>query len=155
MKWVLKPFGELSGTEVFEMLSLRCRVFIVEQNCPYQDADYKDRQSIHLLAMQEDECMACLRLVPPGVSYAEWSIGRVVTDARLRHTGLGKELMRRGMHELAANKGNPAIRISAQTYLLRFYGSFGFQFTGKEYLEDDIPHSEMIFIPTPSLYQPL
>ena len=145
--WTIKPFEELSGAEVFEMLALRCRVFIVEQNCPYQDPDHKDRKSWHLLAMMNDECVACLRLVPPGVSYKEWSIGRVVTDERVRGMGVGKELMLRGMQELAQRHGNPTIRISAQTYLVRFYGEFGFESTGKEYLEDDIPHTEMLYTP--------
>lgn len=145
LEWQLKSWDELTSNELYEILALRIRVFVIEQNCPYQDADGKDKKSLHLFAMDENQiCRACLRLVKPGVSYDEWSIGRVATDQEVRRLGVGKELMQRGMDYLHL-RGNPPIRISAQSYLQKFYESFGFVKIGEEYLEDDIPHIEMLF----------
>jgi ElaA protein len=145
LHWYLKDWKELTTEELYQMMALRIRVFIIEQNCPYQDADGKDLQSLHLFAMnEEDECMACLRLVRPGVSYDEWSIGRVVTDERVRNTGTGRLLMKKAMEFFSAAKIDQ-IRISAQSYLIRFYQSFGFTVVSEEYLEDDIPHVQMLY----------
>lgn len=146
--WHLKHWNELSKEELYEILAVRIRVFVIEQNCPYQDADGKDYNSYHLFAMNDNhECIACLRLVEPGVSYDEWSIGRVATDLRYRQTGLGKEMMSKAMLHFKEHLNNPAVRISAQTYLKQFYKNFGFEETGKAYLEDNIPHIEMLFQP--------
>jgi len=146
IEWRLKHWDELSTEEVYEVIALRIRVFIIEQNCPYQDADGKDKRSFHLFGLNAaGECVGCLRLVQPGVSYAEWSIGRVATDLSVRQTGVGKVMMGKAMAWLKDRHGNPAVRISAQTYLLRFYEGFGFQRTGKAYMEDNIPHEEMVF----------
>lgn len=148
IQWQLKHWDSLSTNELYEMLALRIRVFVIEQNCPYQDADGKDKLSHHLFAMDENgECMACLRLVQPGVSYKEWSIGRVTTDIRARRTGLGREMMLQAMEWLRKEQSNPSVRISAQSYLEDFYNSFGFVPTGKAYLEDNIPHLEMLYQP--------
>lgn len=148
IEWKLSSWEELTKEELYEILALRIRVFVIEQNCPYQDVDGKDRKSWQLFAMDSNgECMACLRILPPGVSYEEWSIGRVATDERVRRTGIGKELMQRAMDWLKQERGHPLVRISAQTYLLKFYEGFGFAATGKSYLEDDIPHDEMIYYP--------
>lgn len=145
LQWHLKTWEELTNNELYELIALRIRVFIIEQTCPYQDADGKDKKSLHLFAMDENQiCRACLRLVRPGVSYTEWSIGRVATDQEVRGNGTGRELMQRGMDHLQT-LGNPPIRISAQSYLQKFYESFGFVKIGEEYLEDDIPHIEMLF----------
>lgn len=149
IQWMLRSWDELSKEELYEIIALRLRVFVVEQNCPYQDVDGKDRKSWHLFALNEQgECMTYLRILAPGVSYNEWSIGRVATDARVRGTGLGKELMQRAMAWLKSQQGHPSVRISAQSYLLRFYESFGFFATGNSYLEDGIPHDEMRYDPT-------
>lgn len=143
--WHLKHWDELSTSELYEVIALRIRVFIIEQNCPYQDADGKDMKSYHLFATDSDgRCVAYLRLVQPGVSYDEWSIGRVATDLSVRQTGLGKVMMGKAVAWLKDQHNNPAVRISAQTYLLRFYEGFGFQRTGKAYMEDNIPHEEMV-----------
>jgi len=148
LHWHLKSWNELTPEEVYELLALRMLVFVVEQNCAYQDADGKDYKSHHLFATNsEGKCMACARLVHPGVSYTEWSIGRVVSHPDLRMTGVGKELMRRSMQALYETFDAGEVRISAQCYLRKFYASFGFKEVSEEYLEDDIPHVEMLFTP--------
>lgn len=147
LTWYLKDWSSLDKDDLYEILALRINVFVIEQNCPYQDADGKDKKSSHLYALDEEgHCAAYLRLLPPGVSYDDCSIGRVVTAANTRGTGLGKELMRKAMDYYLTN-GNPAIRISAQAHLQRFYEEFGFHKTNEEYLEDDIPHIEMLYKP--------
>lgn len=146
IEWRLKHWQDLSAEELYEIIALRIRVFVIEQNCPYQDVDGKDKHSYHLFAMDEtNSCVACLRLVMPGVSYNEWSIGRVATDLSIRRSGLGKEMMSQSMLWLKNNQSNPNIRISAQCYLEKFYSSFGFISSDKTYLEDGIPHVEMLF----------
>ncbi len=135
--------SELSASDMHSILSARSEVFVVEQNCVYQDPDQYDRISWHLLAWVGDELGAYLRIVDPGCKYAEPSIGRVITRAALRGTGLGRTLMAEGLRQadrLFAGKG---LRISAQEYLVRFYESFGFVPESEVYLEDDIPHVEM------------
>lgn len=124
---------------------LRQEVFVVEQNCPYLDADGKDKQSWHLLGYDENKKLAAYaRIVFPGVSYKEVAIGRVITSQDHRRTGAGKELMREALKAIETLYGKVPVRISAQTYLVKFYSEFGFVSTGKEYLEDDIPHTEML-----------
>jgi ElaA protein len=126
-------------------MRLRQAVFVVEQNCPYQDADDKDVFSHHLLGYDaEKKLVAYLRLVQPGVSYKEMSFGRIVTTSSQRRKGLGKSLMYKGIEEAFKLYNTKRNRISAQTHLVPFYQEFGFKSTGKEYLEDDIPHTEML-----------
>lgn len=145
-QWRIKHWNELTREEVYELIALRTRVFIVEQNCPYLDADGKDKHSYHLFALgKNDECISYLRIVEPGFAYNEWAIGRVCTDLSIRNIGVGKEMMAVAMKWLKEKKGDPAVRLSAQTHLIKFYESFGFISTGKEYLEDGIPHTEMIY----------
>lgn len=148
INWELKTFDCLSVAELYAVMKLRQTVFVVEQNCAYLDADGKDLLSHHLFARTtKGDCVACMRIVAPGISYPEMSIGRVATRKDLRGTGLGRELMRRGMEAAVAIYGSGSIRISAQTYLIRFYESFGFAQLGHEYIEDDIPHIEMLWTP--------
>ena len=124
---------------------LRQEVFVVEQNCPYLDADGKDKDSWHLLGYDEKGKLATYaRIVFPGVSYKEVAIGRVVSSQEHRRTGAGKELMQEAIKAIENIYGKVPVRISAQTYLVKFYSEFGFVSTGKEYLEDDIPHTEML-----------
>lgn len=146
--WFLEGWETLSRDRWYAVAQLRCEVFVVEQNCPYQDFDGKDLKSHHLWAEAADgRVHACLRIVAPGVSYDEVSIGRVATSAAVRGSGVGKELMQRGMDAVVALYGLVPVRISAQQYLTRFYTSFGFQTVGEPYLEDDIPHIEMLYTP--------
>lgn len=145
LTWFCKKFEELSNTELYDAMVLRQEVFVVEQNCPYLDADGKDKHSWHLLGYDENGKLAAYaRIVFPGVSYQEVAIGRVVSSQTHRRTGAGKELMREALKAIERIYGKTPVRISAQTYLVRFYAEFGFASTGKEYSEDDIPHTEML-----------
>jgi ElaA protein len=144
-RFVCKPFYELSLDELYALMVLRQEVFVVEQNCPYLDADGKDQGSHHVLMYLGDKLVACTRLLPRGLSYPEYqSIGRVVTHASVRGTGAGKILMAESVLLCIELFGQNPIKIGAQSYLLRFYESFGFVSTGEEYLEDGIPHTKMI-----------
>jgi ElaA protein len=145
MNWYTKSFPELSIEELYKILQLRSAVFVVEQNCPYQDMDDKDRKAIHLWSSDNDENVtAYSRLLPAGISYPEPSIGRVATAATIRNTGLGRVLMQKAILYIHDNWNRPAIRISAQLYLDKFYTSLGFESVSEPYLEDDIPHVEML-----------
>ena len=144
IEWRFKSFEGLTKTELHEMMILRQQVFVVEQDCPYQDADEKDKDSHHLIGYINGVLVAYLRLVKPGISYVEMSFGRIVTAKSHRGTGLGVALMKEGIKQSITLYGTSKNRISAQSHLLPFYQKFGFESTGKEYLEDDIPHTEMI-----------
>ena len=143
LSWTSGGFRELSLDALYDILALRCKVFIVEQG-PYLDPDGLDQHSWHLQGRDGQGALrAYLRVVVPGLKFDEPSIGRVVLDASLRGSGAGDELVRRGVeHCLAAWPGR-GIRISAQAHLQRFYGRQGFVTVGDEYLEDEIPHVEM------------
>jgi len=138
--WHDKRFDELTAGELYAILALRAQVFVIEQSCIYLDPDGKDQASRHLWAARGDDVLAYLRIVPPGVSYAEIAIGRVVTAPAARGSGLAKELMLRGISAC----GTQPIRIGAQCYLERFYSGLGFQRAGPDYVEDGIPHLEML-----------
>ena len=144
IEWRFKTFEGLTKKELHEMMILRQQVFVVEQDCPYQDADEKDKDSHHLMGYINGVLVAYLRLVKPGISYEEMSFGRIVTAKSHRGIGLGVALMKEGIKQSITLYGTFNNRISAQSYLLPFYQKFGFESTGKEYLEDDIPHTEMI-----------
>ena len=144
LRWVCKSFYELTAEQIYTILCVRQEVFVLEQECLYLDADGKDRRSFHLMGFNGNELVAYARIVEPGVSYPEVSMGRILTTAKARGTGAGIELMHVGINEIENRFGKVPIRISAQTYLLEFYQKFGFSSTGKEYLEDEIPHTEML-----------
>lgn len=142
--WKIKPFSKLSTEELYQILKIRQEVFIVEQTCYYLDADGYDQQAVHIWAEKEGEVLAYSRVFEPGIKYTEASIGRVLTNPNYRKNNLGKILIRFSINTIEARFRTQSIRISAQDYLLRFYSEFGFQDTGKKYLEDDIPHTEMV-----------
>jgi ElaA protein len=146
MTWYYKTFETLTVQELYPILQLRSKVFVVEQNCPYLDMDDKDQKSIHLWAAAEagGPAIAYCRLLPPGVSYQECSIGRVVTDPDVRKNGSGRMLMQNAIAYIEREWQEPVIRIGAQLYLKAFYESLGFLQSSEEYLEDGIPHIEMI-----------
>ena len=146
MNWICKYFEELSLIELYEIGRLRQEVFVLEQNCPYVDFDGKDYFCYHLMGMDDlGKLVAYSRIVPKGVSYDDYiSIGRVITSGLVRKSGLGRILMQESISACEKLFGKSDIKISAQTYLLKFYQSLDFESTGKEYLEDDIPHTEMI-----------
>ena len=140
------PFNELTINELYDIMVLRQEIFVVEQNCPFLDADGKDQAAWHLLARDtEGRLVAYTRLLPKGVSYDEYaSIGRVANAQKIRGTGVGKVLMQKSIEWMAQLFPNEPVKIGAQTYLLTFYSSLGFVSTGEEYLEDGIPHTIMI-----------
>lgn len=144
LNWRLKAFDELSNYELYEVLKLRSEVFVVEQNCVFLDMDDKDTKCMHLMGFSENGLAAYSRLVPAGVSYKEMAIGRVVTGTGYRGKGMGKELMELSIEKIIEVFGNSPIRIGAQVYLKTFYESFGFNINSPEYLEDGIPHVEML-----------
>lgn len=150
MHWQCLPFEQLTAAQLYDIMALRQEVFVVEQTCAYLDADGKDPKSYHVWAEEETtqggeyNVLAYARIVKPGVSYPEVSIGRVVTSPAARRTGLGKELMKTTMDFIAEMYGEVPIRISAQCYLEDFYRGFGFEIVGEPYLEDDIPHVGML-----------
>jgi ElaA protein len=141
--WSCKAFSDLTNEELYKILKLRASVFIVEQNCPYQDCDDKDQSSYHLMGWQDDELVTYTRLLPPGLAYKEPSIGRVVTSSAVRGTGIGRELMTKSIEKLYELFGKGPITIGAQLYLKKFYESFGFKQLGDVYLEDGIEHIKM------------
>ncbi len=147
--WQLKKFKELSPIKLYNIMSLRAEVFVIEQKCIYQDADGKDAQSFHLMGFDTaDKLIAYARILPAGLSYKEVSIGRVVIPKKLRRKSIGKELMLKTLDSVKNIYGNVPIRISAHMYLKEFYTELGFVTVGDEYLEDNIPHLEMLKMPS-------
>lgn len=142
--WQLISFQNLSTEQLYKILTLRAEVFVVEQNCAYQDADGKDLLAHHLCCFKNNELVAYARLLPPGVSYQESSIGRVLSKFTDRRTGIGRELMKNAISNCIKLYPGVPIRIGAQLYLKKFYESFDFQQVTETYLEDGIPHIEMI-----------
>jgi ElaA protein len=142
------PFKDLTVYELYDILALRLEVFCVEQNCPYQDADGKDLEGWHLMGKNtEGVLVAYTRLLPKGISYENYaSIGRVVNSPKVRGMGYGKILMTESIAQMKKLFPNEPVKIGAQSYLLQFYQSLGFESTGEEYLEDGIPHTSMILI---------
>lgn len=144
MNWLWCRFGELGVDNLYDALALRCRVFILEQGA-YLDPDGVDRQSWHLLGRDEaDTLQAYLRVVDPGVKYSEPSIGRVITSPEARGKGIGRKLFAEGVGRCEAAWPGQGIRIGAQAHLERLYASYGFVRVGEPYLEDNIPHLEMV-----------
>lgn len=139
----IKPFEALSTTELYQILQLRSEVFVVEQNCVYQDVDGKDSKAFHVLGYQDDILVAYARLFRPNDYFEESSIGRVIVKASHREQKLGHDLIRTAIETIASLFQETRITISAQLYLQRFYESHGFVKQGESYLEDDIPHIEM------------
>ena len=144
LNWIFKKFDELSAAELYSIMQLRNEVFVVEQNCVYQDADDKDQPSMHLCGWDEEKLVAYTRIIPQGISYTEASIGRVVTSPAGRKTGAGRQLMKESIRRCFSEFNCTAIKIGAQVYLTAFYQSLGFVQCSSEYLEDGIPHIEMI-----------
>lgn len=140
----LKTFGEFTPYELYAYLQLRSEVFVVEQNCIYQDLDNKDQISLHVLAFHEKQLVACARIVPAGVSNELISIGRVVVAKPFREKAWGQQLMKYCIEQIKNNFGQQAIALSAQAHLQDFYKKHNFAPVGEIYLEDDIPHILMI-----------
>ena len=141
--WHCKDFQALSTAELYHILAARTEVFIIEQDCHYQDTDFYDQKALHLWASEGGKIAAYCRLFAPGIKYHEASIGRVLTTTQYRGKGYGRTMMKMAVEILKTRYPDAGIRISAQDYLLRFYGELGFFETDKKYLEDQLPHTEM------------
>lgn len=139
----IKHYKDLSKDEFHDIIALRISVFVVEQDCPYQELDGRDKDAFHILIKEGDEIIATSRILKPGVAYTEVAIGRVVSSINSRHLKLGHALMKAAIAFVLNDMNEHEIRLSAQTHLRGFYEKHGFVATGKEYLEDGIPHSEM------------
>ena len=146
MEWTIKQFQDLTLDELYAILYLRTAVFVVEKACPYQEVDNKDQESYHLLGQDNGDVVAYARLLPPGLSFHQASIGRVLVAPSHRGQGLGQQLMARSLAFLVEELGQKRIQLSGQTYLEAFYKSFGFQPISDMYLEDDIPHKDMLLV---------
>lgn len=147
LHWQCLRYAELTRDDVFDLLKLRCEVFIVEQRCPYPDPDEKDRHpdTRHLLARAPDGSLAAYaRLIPPGLSFVEASFGRVITSPDWRGRGLGHGLVREILTRMQSLWPAQAIRIGAQAHLLDYYRQHGFEPVGEAFDEDGIPHRHML-----------
>ena len=148
LHWQCLDFKSLTPHQLYSILQARSEVFVVEQNCPYLDVDGADLSCDHLCAWTEDQTLAAyLRIVPPGLKYPEASLGRVISTSVARGQGIGKQLLTNGIAQCRQRYPQHSIRIGAQHYLEKFYQSFGFVTVSDIYLEDDIPHVEML-LPT-------
>lgn len=145
MNWEIKKFEELKTEELYEILKIRSTVFVIEQQCIYQDVDDRDKRAYHLFAMENGKVVTYLRILGKGISYSEVSIGRVLIDNNYRGRGLARELMLKAIDFIENDLKEEIIRISAQEYLINFYRSLGFKIVSDVYLEDDIPHIEMLY----------
>ncbi|MGL4911519.1 MAG: GNAT family N-acetyltransferase [Romboutsia sp.] len=145
MDWKIKKFKELNIEEMYKILELRSEIFVVEQECPYQDCDGKDENSYHLFSEENGEIIAYLRIIEKGVSYDEISIGRVCISKCYRGKGISREMMLKAIEFIEQSLKEYEIKIQAQSYLLNFYKSLGFKEVSNEYLEDNIPHIDMLY----------
>ena len=146
IKFVWKNFDELSNDELYAVLHLRQEVFVVEQDCPYLDADNSDQNAFHLLCYDSNKLIAYLRVFKPGTKYDGSSMGRIVTEINSRGLGIGKEITKEGVKFLKKEYPNHEIVISAQHRLKRFYIDLGFTPRGEVYLEDNIDHIQMYLL---------
>ena len=144
MEFVVKKFNELSLQELYAILQLRSEVFVVEQDCVYQDIDYKDQKAFHILGIKEEKIIAYARIFNSGDYFSKPSIGRIIVKENQRKYKYGFQLVEESIQYIEDNFIEKTILISAQTYLTKFYNSLGFIQQGEGYLEDGIPHIKMI-----------
>lgn len=143
IEWVKKKWSEISLEELYSVLRLRSEVFVVEQDCVYQDIDNKDQKAIHLLGYINKELIAYSRLFNEGDYFKETSFGRAIIKKEKRGQGYGDELVKESLKTIKNYYGNKKVKISAQAHLKTFYSKHAFIAKGKEYLEDGIPHVSM------------
>ncbi|URZ04678.1 GNAT family N-acetyltransferase [Clostridium felsineum] len=141
----IKKFNQLSVEELYKILALRNKIFIVEQKCSYLDCDNKDLKSYHLFYEENGEIIAYLRILEKGISYDEISIGRVAVKKEYRGKGIAKEMLLKAIEFIELDLMEDTIKIQAQAYLLDFYSSLGFKAVSEKYPEDDIPHIDMLY----------
>lgn len=144
--WNLKTFNQLSVDDLYQILQLRCQVFVLEQACPYLDIDSKDQEAFHLYYKESDQVVGYCRILPPGLSFQEASIGRFLVAESHRKKGLGQKILARAIEYCWQVRDYDCLKISAQTYLLGFYQSFGFECVSAPYLEDGIEHVDMVLM---------
>ena len=144
MIFIIKRFNELSTQELYTVLQLRAEVFVVEQDCVYQDLDNKDLDAYHVLGVLDTKIVAYARIFKPGDYFLESSIGRIVVKKEFRKFQYGYQLVQNSIQFIENNLQQNTIIISAQSYLTKFYNSLGFTQVGEEYLEDGIPHIKML-----------
>lgn len=144
MEVSVKTFNELTTEELYQILRLRSEVFVVEQDCVYQDVDNKDQKALHIMGIKDGEVVAYTRVFEPGDYFDNVSIGRVVVSQSQRKYGLGKQIMQASLAAIDQRFPDKPTEISAQSYLLKFYTELGFNTFGEEYLEDGIPHRRML-----------
>ena len=148
LDWQIKHYNDLSINEFHDIIALRLEAFVVEQNCAYLDLDGKDKKSYHLICRNgKGDVVATARVLPPGIAYKDAAIGRVVIEEEIRGHGIGHDLMDRCIQFAISEFGGAPIRISAQKHLEKYYEKHDFKSTGEEYLEDGIPHVEMLLVP--------
>lgn len=147
LAWRIESYQDLSLDRLYAILAARAAVFVVEQDCPYQDLDGLDEYGLHVGAWRGKELLAYARVLPAGWRFEEPSIGRVLSVESVRGTGLGRELMRRSIDVASERYAGHGLRISAQQYLEKFYADFGFRTVSDPYPEDGIPHIEMFRAP--------
>jgi ElaA protein len=145
LRWQTSAFDELSLAALYATLQLRQAVFVVEQDCPYQDLDGLDQGAFHMLCWRGEALVATQRCLPPGLCYPQSAIGRIVVAPQARGLQLGRELVQRGIDFNLAQWPGSGIQIGAQAHLERFYASLGFARAGEAYLEDGIPHIHMLY----------
>ncbi|MFD0964678.1 GNAT family N-acetyltransferase [Pseudofulvibacter geojedonensis] len=144
LTWKRLSFTDFSIEELYDVLQLRSEVFVVEQDCAYQDIDGKDQKALHILGYKEKELVAYTRCFKPNDYFKEASFGRVIIKESARSYGFGHDLIKETLAAIKDGYDETTIRISAQTYLLKFYESHGFTQEGEGYLEDGIPHVNMV-----------
>lgn len=147
MKVNIKTYEEISRQELYDLLQLRSEIFVVEQDCVYQDIDGKDQNAFHVLGLKEGKLVAYTRVFKAGDYFEQASIGRVAVAKSQRKHGFGQKIMKASMAFIVQNLNEPTIVLSAQTYLIKFYSEMGFQAVGENYLEDGIPHIKMKYQP--------
>lgn len=140
----VKTYNELTLDELYGLLQLRVEVFCVEQNCVYQDLDGKDKKALHVIGFKNHNIVAYTRIFKPGDYFNEASIGRVVVAKNQRHHKYGYHIMEASIKAIKDYYNEKAIKLSAQSYLIKFYNNLGFKVISEEYLEDNIPHVAMI-----------
>ncbi len=145
MELIIKKFSELSNLELYQIIEARIDIFVVEQKCPYKECDNKDQKSYHLYYKDQDQIAAYLRVIPADGLSSEIAIGRVLVNNKYRRNGLAKKIMRKAIAFIRENFDSETIKISAQEYILAMYQNLGFEVISDRYLEDGIPHYDMIY----------
>jgi len=145
MTFEFKHFSELSTDELYDILKLRAEIFVVEQDCIYNDLDGLDKDAVHQFLKKNNKIVAYSRLLKPGTRFPYYSIGRVVVKQTDRGTGIGIQMMKEAKKFIIDKWGAKKIKVSAQKYLRKFYEDLGFEVITEEYLEDGIPHYGMLY----------